>query len=325
MLQQNIYTQRRDEPIFTRQGVQIVRVEEDGKGLTYLDTSNNVLPIDPVVGSEDTDFANIKLASQSGTALFDKQVSKFAIRKVRYELFIRNINPRNNVLQFYVDSGISPGVIVDGKFTSASPLYTVTLDEGVYTSEGDIAKEIEDKMNTLTGITGVSFARASIPLNTGFYRFTATGGTFAWAWNSSTEKTNLMLLRGKHLANLSKSQEALTTHDIGDIQTFYTRYIDIVSKDLTETNRINSQVSNDKGRFGLLYRLYISLEGGLLVSGIDSFDRIDNLRWIGKENSKSIQSLDIQLLDEFGLPLYLPKLDKYTRSNSYIAIDFITD
>jgi hypothetical protein len=73
----------------------------------------------------------------------------------------------------------------------------------------------------------------------------------------------------------------------------------------------------------LIHRFYLP-QAEAFTSNIERKGTETSLRWIKKNESKSIQTLDLLLLDEFGLPLIVPKLDDETRSSNWIDITLIT-
>ena len=239
--QQNIFTKREDKPLFTREGVQIVKQDPFQRGYTYLDTSDNTLRLTPV-GAEDDDFSIVRLSTVGGLPLLSKQVSKFAVYEVGLNIENNQINIRNNVVQFYSSNdGALNGA---GNFINPSVLHTGTIVPGNYAGASDLSDALILAMNAALPAHGLVFTDAAFTNpdgNASFVNFniSSAGGSFAWSLGGDptdvgfpmdqSQITNSALIRGRHLYNLSRSQNATVIKKIGMVLGFYSRYLDLVS------------------------------------------------------------------------------------------------
>ena len=329
---ENIYTKWPTRGKITREGYQITRSEPSQKGLMYINTSDNRL----IQSSTDSDFSVNLLSTNSGLPLLSKQIDKFGVYEIGLNLQNNQVNERNFTVQFYSsNTGTIDGA---GKFVSPSTLHTVQILGGTYSSPTTLIIGLVTALNTITGSTGLTFAHSNYILADGTIstlrrNISCTGGTFCFALGGGGSSpmdnsyiTNLALVNGRHLFNLSRSQTAVSAMPTGIIQGFYTRYIDISCYELVERSRVPVSTSEKNGRSppNLLYRLHLD-ELNTFGEVLKLRKMEEHIRWIKKENSKTIQAIDLVLLDEFGMALILNNLDGDTRNNSYLNITIIAE
>lgn len=198
---------------------------------------------------------------------------------------IPNINPRNNNVQF---------------FSSVTGLvYGVTVPEGDYVTSTQIITALVAALNTVTGSSGLTFSFTTI---TGFpnkYNLNSAGGNYYFILTSNGVQN------GFGLWNLPLSQVATNTKVVGDIEGYYTRYVDFCSSTLSKYAKIRTQSTSTVSN--LILRVPFgstTVFDGLLTQGGANIP--DSQYYYNP--GESITQIDIQLRDEFGQLLYVPNM-----------------
>lgn len=281
------------KPRVSPEGFQMVRAVPYSQGFVFLDSSFDNENITP--GFNDNFFS-----LPAGREFMGKQTTKMSIDKMKYEINIPNINERNNTVEI-ISSNTGPTV------------HTVDLIEGLYLTSTALMDHLVLRLNTLTGSTGLTFSHLVDPSNPQIYTLTSAGGTYHFTLN----QTHTTMIKGKFLYNLPRSQTLQASKKVGYVLGYYTRYIDFISTTLTEEQRVPSAETGIRTGHSLIYRLFLPTLARASSSQDDGEDIIDNLRWISKEQTKSIITVDIKLYDEFGENLYTPSYDDDTPINTW--------
>lgn len=265
----------------------------------------------------DSNSLNINTNITNGTAfttgnrnLLGKQVSMYAPDSARISFNIYNVNPRNNTVDFLSSN-------------TGAAVHSVDIVPGRYTSATALMDALVTALNTATGASGLTFSHAANPSVGGIvyndpkaFRLSAAGGTYHFTLTCSC------MVYGKYLYNLPRTQTLEATKNVGRVLGFYTRWIDFLSTELTESTRIPATASGPTGVSGILFTIYISNLD--LLDTTPGIFQVQTQRWLLKDISKSIASADIRMIDEFGQPVYLPKFDNDTDINDWYVILFST-
>jgi len=306
-IQQQITRSPATRPKMTVDGIQIVREEDpQSEGWVFLDSGFDNENINPGVQST-------KLSLPSGKHFLGKQTTKHAVTFIKQHMTLMNINPRNNRVEFISSN-------------TGATVYAVTIPEGRYLTRTALMDALRDAMNTVTGASGLTFSYAVNPIVGGTpiiddtsFNLAAAGGSFHFVLSS----THTCMNKGRFLYNLPRSQTLATNKNIGYVDGYYTRYIDFVSNILNEEQRVPATESGVRGGHDLLLRLFLPTID-VLDSESDNGDvPINHLRWVRKQRSKTISTIDIELYDEFGEILYLPQYDDDTTINSWYDLVMI--
>lgn len=267
-------------------------------GIIFLDTAFDL-------ESLSSDLNKTTLSTKSGKDFLGKQIDKFAAKSVEHGLNINNINSKNNVVEFISSN-------------TGSTVHSVTIIEGMYNTATDLMDALVIALNSATGASGLTFSHGTSSENNLIHILSSSGGSYYFTLNSS----HLCMLRGKFLYNLPRSQTLQTSKFVGSIWGFYTRYVDVVSFTLTQNERILASCAGPRQGSNLLYRIFLKEDQRSNQRVIT--ESIDVLRWIYKDRHKSIISLDIELYDEFGLPLEVKKYDPDTPVNSWVNLTLLS-
>lgn len=265
---------------------------------------------------------------------------RVTLSEIRFPYAIPNINPRNNTL-----------LIAFGDSTTlANPVYLpITINEGFYTG-AELATALTTAITSLE-YNGNPYPYASTMTCT-WNDKNASGkdGAFIFASSQQGTATDYIYLfikgnpangdyQDQFLSLLGMAQPFIpTTYDCrtpfipagetassgapletGVAPLIYTSYIDIVSQQLTNFQRVkDTSTQATIPRLGILYRLFIVDEASEnnpdLIFGTFPFTIYRKLvipkviRWSGEH---AIGQIDISLYDQFGEPLYIPKQIAY--------------
>ena len=206
-----------------------------------------------------------------------------------------NVNPRNNLLRF---SYGAPGDEIS---------YEITIPEGSYTSSNDLMVALISAMNVALGST--EFFWTVSTRKPGFGTITANAPFFFI--DSPAVKY------GTFLWNL-KITPPVESLDVGQIGLIYTRFIDVVSYDITKyvKNPNVSTTSKDYPSPGnLLARYHINFPNQ--TAGYYELSRRAS-SFQNFEISDDLQTFELQFRDEWGQPLYLT-------DNNHIIVDLYTE
>lgn len=209
------------------------------------------------------------------------RVNRISIVFFAFRNFAPNINPRNNVFNF-VDNGVS---------------YTATLTPDINLTGLTRYQALCLVMNVATGNVG---------------EFTVVAGTFpqsyvisnslgrSWRFdNSSNGVTRGRYLWGINSRNYSPGTEAVS-HLLVYYQESYSRYIDITSYELTQYTKID--VAGVDVPAECVFRYFLTD----VTYGQSTFIGFNQTPSLNYDRSRSIASVDLTFLDEFGELYYIP-------------------
>lgn len=300
-IQQPIYRRPATQPKMTSDGIQIVRQEDpQSEGWVFLDSGFDNEDLNPGVQTT-------KLSLPAGKHFLGKQTTKHAVTFVKYDIELTNINPRNNRVEFISSN-------------TGATVYAVTILEGRYLTRPLLMTALRDAMNTVAGASGLTFSYTVNPIVGGTpivddtsFNLASAGGSFHFVLSS----THTCMNKGRFLFNLPRSQTLETNKNVGHVMGYYTRYIDFVSNALNEEQRVPATESGRRGGHDLLLRMFFSSIDIIGTESRDGLVPVSHLRWVRKERSKTISTIDIELYDEFGEILYIPQYDDSTPINSW--------
>ena len=294
-------------PIFKRQGEDLIRIDEGTHGYTFIDSARDA--------SNDTNWSVNELVISGNNDILSKQVSQYAVYSTGYVLENQQVNARNSTVQFY--SSNTGGV--------GGTLFSVTVGHQYYASESALMTGLITALNTVTGSSGLTFSFAVSPQHPLKFTLSAVGGTFCFALQSSDRSidTNLGVVNGKFLWNLPREQVLSASKIVGMVLGFYSRYMDIVSVDLTDNVRIPASSFDKRLGSNLLFRLFVD-QNNTFNPAFKEFTIEDPVRWIKKLRSKSIKKIDLRIYDEFGQDYIMPSIDNDTPNNSWVDLVLLT-
>lgn len=244
--------------------------------------------------------AETLLSSGPNASQLTHSIRRLAPRSFSISWYIPNCNPRNNTITFWS--------------SNTSIFHTVTVPESFYMIPGDLIGAIVTALNTLTGITGLTFGSLVNTYGTSYienrYIINCTGGDYYFK-NDCTAIT-----RGKTLWALPEEQIASNSKSTGFMNLRYTNYINISSGILTRYSKLNASSNELTSNNSLLARIIISDSGkfdllnnplavpyGILTENI-STDLSTN--WFNMDIDQPLSLIDIKLSDQYGELLYIP-------------------
>lgn len=210
------------------------------------------------------------------------RVNRLSIVFFAFRNFAPNINPRNNVFTF-----IRGGV----PFTA-----TIAPDQNLtglarYTA-------LVTAMNVATGVPG-EFTVVAHPTYVQTFIITNTLANL-WRFNYISNG----VVRGRYLWGINQLNYAVGTDAVVHILSFYTesysRYIDIISYELTQYTKIDISGVNVPAE--CIFRYFLTD----VTYGQSAFIGFNQTPSLNYDRSRAIVSIDINLLDEFGELYYVP-------------------
>lgn len=221
---------------------------------------------------------NPSTSSFNGTRLILGGVKRFAVLDMHIIWHGMNITPINNTVRF--------------TFNDFS--YEIQVPIGKYDTPKKIMDALAAAMNAAVSIPGV-IAWTDNPLIPGFGNLSSSGAAFAFLECPATRY-------GRYLWNLPISEPAVS-HTIGQVAGIYTRWIDVISQELSQYVK-NPNTSTSSPNYpspgNLVGRFFLNTEN----EGYFEVSR-RNMAYQNFEISNDLQSLDIRFRDEWGNPLYL--------------------
>lgn len=274
-------------------------------------SNNSYIFIDNEIRDPTTDPVNLILGGNN-SVLFARKIRRWAVSQFNVSWTIPNVNPRNNSLTF--------------EYNLPGNRQTITLPEGFYDNQQQLLDELIFQLNTVVGITGITFSytrpqdSAGNVIQARCATINGVGGTFRF-YDKATGLTSPMIERGEHLINLSTNNTFSASKTAGSINLQYTRYFDITSFALNEYTK-NPSASNALGATNLVIRVPITSR----EPHIEIYE-LKNLSWTNYNSSQTLTNIDFQLVDEHGEPLYINDCHNGdgTKSNFVWAIDLITE
>lgn len=261
---------------FRKKEAQFVQVRTSNRGEIFLDSDVNTFENDKtkmVISTKN------ELSDKPNLIFRNIQRWQVATGGVYYNS--PNVNPRNNEIIFF--SSVS---LVD---------HTVIVPEGFYTTKIALMNAIRDSLNTVTGASGLTFSYTAVTSHDSMYNLIASGDYFI--------RGGSMVDKGFPLVNLPTSQTLTSTKMVGQVRLFYTKYIDIVSKTLTQFQKIKS-LNNGRNDSTIIYRIFVD-DGTFSHAIVNTFFKDENASF-NYDPDQEIYEIDFQVLDQFGESLYLP-------------------
>jgi hypothetical protein len=275
-----------------------VRVRAGNTGFIYADSD----------AREDLSNPTQYVLGGGGQQFYARKLKRLALSGLQIALAIPNINARNGTVIFH---------------SSATGLnYTVTIPEGVYATVAAGAAALQTALNSAGG-SGLTFTVTVNPLQPLQITIAAAGGLYFFpvgpAFIAST-----MMTHGRYLFNLPRSQVPAASMTAGAVYLQYTRWFDILSSEYSLYTK-NPNTSNDRGPNNLIVRVFMqaALTGvgndGLPSSGLSLFTT-DVSAETNYNRSRELAVLDINIVDEFGDPLYVPALSTGSPVNNGLTL-----
>lgn len=190
-----------------------------------------------------------------------------------------NVNPVNNVVRF--------------SYSVSS--FEAVVPEGSHDTPKKLMDALANAMNTAIG--SLIFSWTDNPIKPGFGTLQSSLGLFSFLDCPAVEF-------GKHLWNLPKLPPA-TSLQIGQVGLIYTRWIDVISQEITQYVKLSNTSTNSTNYpspGNLLARFQINFpayEAGYkeLSRRIQSYQNFNH--------SNDLQTVDLSFRDEWGKPLFL--------------------
>lgn len=278
---------------------QFVRIRSGNFGNFYIGSTNTEGP--PINPSDIIISAN---------SLATRKIRRLGVSSVLFSTRIPNVNPTNNVVSFFS--------------TVTAQFYSVTLTTGFYTTPALLVAELITKLNTVTGSSGITFSSVVNAIDANVYSINAVGGNYYFDPNS------LMAKNGLFLINLNKNTTPAVTKTIGPIQLVYTRYIDVVSNELTKYDKNPSASTDSIYKAGNILRIFlfsdITNDNPNPGGPYSNYYTYENIRWLNYNRSQSIGPIDLKFFDENGNYLYIPNYGNSNTSTSFwVKIVFMTE
>lgn len=255
---------------------QYVTFQYQNQGEIYLDSQTSIDKIGP---------ANMILSTRKTTDsqqnLLFTNISRVSVQSIGFNFISPNVNPRNN------------RIVVFSSFSGS--FHQVDLIEGFYNTTDLLIDHIVTRLNTITGLTGLTFSRVAVPLMPGAYTLSSAGGNYYFNLDCSA------MVKGYQLYNLPRDQTPTSSKIVGVMSLIYTRYIDFVSSQLTKYAKVPSRTTGYSNN--IIERMYIDDSTyPHVVAQYEPGSSIFNYK-----PTDSVSSIDIKLLDQFGDELYVPQ------------------
>lgn len=257
---------------------QFIRIRSNNTSYCYLDITDGTY-----IGS-----AKYNIGGTSND-IFTSGIHRLAMQSCSFNINSPNINIYNNTFVF-TTNGVNK--------------YTVTIPEGFYSATNGLAALVAALNGSGSGLT---FSTTLI-VDSNLYRLTSVGGNFSFL--STPESTGIN--RGRFCFGIRPNTPLSNFLVIGSVLMYYTRYIDVNSSALTQFAKLLPG-GKDVSRTNLC-RLFFPYN---TTNNNGVFAIQAPLQWYNFNPGYAIQSVDISLTDEFGLPLYLPSY------NYNFALQFI--
>ncbi len=272
-----------------------VRVRTRNASFSYIDTFDR-----------NSRISNTSYIIASSGELLSKRTKRFALSYYAPSISTPNINPRNNTVTF--SAAAAPGV-----------LYTVTIPIGYYTRDQAITALLA-ALNTVSGASGVVFTAPNQFVNSSIYivltgtnAFRISGGTFTqtghafWGFPPGDSR-------------FSAVAPFVTTLTLGPITALYSRYYDITSQYVLQHTKAANTGNRVPGN--ILIRVYTQIVPDPQVTGTVQFESTsENSSW-NFDAGASLATIDLNIVDEFGQPYYLPNDET---NGSYLQLAFTNE
>lgn len=276
-----IYKQDNLEP-------QYVTFQYQNQGEIFLDSQFCVDKISPT----NINISTKKNINDRENILFSN-ISRIAVQSFGLMYITPNVNPRNNEIRFFS--------------TNSGTYHTIQLLEGFYTTADQLIDHIVDRLNTVFPDSGLTFSKTTV--HTSYYNLNSAGGSYFFDLNCNA------VTKGYQLYNLPKDQTATNTKRVGFMGLYYTRYIDVCSKQLTKYSKIQSKSTGFNNN--LVERLFIDdPTKPHVIAQYESNSSIFNYK-----RTDNVSTVDIQLFDQFGDSLYISDSNNNTDSGFWFDLN----
>lgn len=214
------------------------------------------------------------------------RINRLRITFISFRYLSPNINPLNNVIEFVRAGNLFRAILTPDQNLVGLPRY----------------QALATAMNLAIGIVG-EFVAAAHPTLANTYSIVSSLGV-TWRFNNSA--TSIGVQNGRFLWGFNELNYTPGTENIVQLlcsyTESYTRYIDILSYELTQFTKIDISGSNVPAECLIRYQINTT------VYGTYEFAELNNTGSLNYNRSKSIGSIDIQIRDEFGNLLYIPSV-----------------
>lgn len=212
------------------------------------------------------------------------RVNRIQMAFFAYRSYTPNINPRNNVFTF-IQSGV--------------PYIAVIPADVNYVGLARY-QQLAIAMSSAVGVVGEYMAVGDPNIPNAWILSNTNGHTFRFEYIGSGI-TRGRFLWGFNERNYSVGTEALL-HVLVSYTESYSRYLDISSFELTQYTKIDTAGTNVPAE--VLFRYFLTD----VTFGQSTFTGFTQSPSLNYDRSRSISSVDIDILDEFGETFYIPEL-----------------
>lgn len=225
----------------------------------------------------------------SGSSIIKTEVKKIALESYRIDISYPNVNSRNDTITFF--SNIS------------GTTHTVVLDSAYYTISSLIT-EIQAKLNSVTGSSGLTFTFTLFPGSTDTYELICAGGSYNFLSSSHID-------RSASLSGLFATPSLIGPGTIMTIVAhgFYTRFIDVVIDSLKDGIHLENLFSSDNtiSNTGHVYRIPVTeyTEAGVNKLFVSKDVLLPEIQF-SSFRSKKLNQITVGLYDEFNELLFSP-------------------
>lgn len=213
------------------------------------------------------------------------RINRLALTFISFRYLSPNINPLNNTFSFIR--------------TGTNFVATIAVDQNLV----GIARynALVAAMNLATGVPG-EYAVTAHPTLANTYIISNTLPGTPWRFvNSSNGIKTGRFLWGFNPTNYNVGNEA-QSHTLSSYTESYTRWIDVISYEITQFTKIDISGTKIPAECIIRYQLNTT------VYGTYDFAAITTLASLNFNRSRSLSVVDIQIRDEFGNILYIPKI-----------------
>jgi len=222
----------------------------------------------------------------SGSSIMKTEVKKIALESYKVDISYPNVNSRNDTITFF--SNIS------------GTTHTVVLDHAYYTISSLIT-EIQSKLNSVTGASGLTFTFTLFPGSTDTYELAVAGGSYNFLSSSHIDRA--APLSGLFVTGLTNQIVTIVAHG------FYTRFIDVVIDSLKDGIHLENLFSSDNtiSNSGHVYRIPVTefTEAGVNKLFVSKDVLLPEIQF-SSFRSKKLNQITVQLYDEFNELLFSP-------------------
>jgi len=298
---------------------EFVRVRAPNRAYLYLETS----PDTQVDTSTNTASWIVGQASPGKSSqLFARKIKRMSLVYVQILWATPNVNPTNNTIRFRVQENPALTITCTIPTYNYMRLFTQTGPAGANIDiEDGILTKMVASMTTALNLAGFPGVFTVVPsdgyrdvtpsvgyndTNVLFWRIARSpGGTFIFEGGSLFER-GLFLLGLKEIdpnTNFANPANYYTVYQGGPVSFLYTRWIDITTRALVQNAKI--EVAGTNYPINLLQRFYLTKDDQ--KSGFISLTLAEPNQWFNWRKDQTINTVDIQLRDEFGGLVEIPQ------------------